>query len=328
MAVVCLALASAGAGPVMGQVTIDRGASIIVFPKVVADASADTALQLVNLAASRASAFCSYIDGRGTWQSVGFTVALATDQPLAWTAAGGRSPSGVDDPNDIPPAPADFRGLMLCVQVDGAGSPLTGNQLSGEATLASLTDGDVASYSAIGLRGSGLNDGDDVLCIGGQTSDQCIIGAEYDPCPAAWEISHPADGAEDGQLGTGSSLHSRLVITPCTQNLASDTPEAVRLNLQVVNELEQSFSTTATVTCWSDQALADIDAIFTADLLGTAYARTTVRPVDGDGGVFVLLETRRQASPATAPTAAVAAVPHQMGFAARADLITLPIGRP
>jgi hypothetical protein len=329
LAVFCLSALAAGAlAPerAAAQVSGERGASILVFPKVVADASGDTALQLANLSDNRIDAYCAYVDGSsGSWQSLGFGVALGPQRPLHWSAARGRLSGAGEDPIDIPAAPLSFRGELLCVQVDGSGAPLSGNDLAGQATLTDLASGDVAAYAALGLRGSGLNDGDEFLCIG-EPSDNCFLGvAEYDPCPAEWILTLPADGAEDAQLGAGSRLSTRLAVAPCSQNLRDTTPGTVDIEISVFNEMAQRFTGMTSVTCWADLSLADVaDEIFTRGMLGSDYAEARLGPAEGSGGFMLVAQTTRATAGAPLLTSSVAVSPHHQGGATAADLIVLP----
>lgn len=324
----CLVALAVGARAA-AQVTTERGASILVFPKVVADASADTVLQLVNLSDNSVDAYCTYLDGAaGSWQSLDFSVALGPQRPLHWTAARGRTAAPGEDPIDIPAAPPSFRGELLCVQVDGTGAPFSGNELAGQATVTDLASGDVAAYTAVGLRGSGLNDGDEVLCIGGEPSDNCFIGAEYDPCPAEWILGLPADGAVDAQLGAGSSLSTHLAVAPCSQNLRDAVPGTVDIEISVFNEMAEQFTGRASVTCWADLSLADVAAqIFTRGLLGTDFAEARLRPADSSGGFMLVAQTVRATGGASPAASSVAINLHHRGSAATADLIVLPVRR-
>ena len=326
-AAICLAVLSAGALAPAGaaaQATTERGASILVFPKVVADDSADTVVQLANLSNHNVDAYCAYVDGRtGSWQSFGFSIAFGPRRPLHWTASAGRTAGPGEDPLDIPAAPSAFRGELLCVQVDGSGAAFSGNELAGRATLADLTSGDVAGYAAVGLRGSGFNDGDEFLCIGDQPSDNCVIG-EYDPCTAEWIVSLPAEGAVDSQLGEGSVLSTRLAITPCSQNLREGTPGTVDIQVIVFNELAQQFSGQVSVTCWADVSVGDLaDQIFTRAMLGTDYAAARLQPAEGSGGFMLVAQTTRAGGAGSSPSSVVANPQHR-GSAVGSDLIVLP----
>jgi hypothetical protein len=310
------------------QTTGERGAAILIFPKVVADGSADTLLQVANLSPSRVGARCSYVDGDRGWQASSFSLSLVAEQPLYWSAARGRAATGGEDPNDVPAAPADFRGELLCVELDGTGAPTDGNRLVGRATVTALADGDAFAYAAVGLRGLGLNDGNETLCIGGDFSDSCLFGAEYDACPAAWMLGHPSSGAPDSQLGAAATQDTRLVIVPCSQNVRDGEPGNVAVSLQVTNEFEQSFSARTDVTCWADRSLAEISSIFTVDLLGSPTAQTRLRPTATSGGFVVLAELERRAAAGGPVVGRAALIPHQEGAGVAADLIVLPMGLP
>src|SRR5262249_1737023 len=120
--------------PAHAQVTTDRGASILIFPRVVADATTDTVLQAANLSDNRIAAFCAYVNGAAPgWQSLDFMFELDPQRPLYWTAARGRSATLGSETVDIPAAPAEFRGELLCVQVDASGATFGGNELAGQA---------------------------------------------------------------------------------------------------------------------------------------------------------------------------------------------------
>ena len=71
------------------QPTVDGGASIIFFPRVVADASADTLIQISNVSNNSAHADCFYIAGDSCVQT-SFSVFLVKQQPTHWVASRGR----------------------------------------------------------------------------------------------------------------------------------------------------------------------------------------------------------------------------------------------
>ena len=308
-----------------GQVTTERGASILIFPRVAADAIADTMVQLANLSDNRVAASCSYVDGASpTWQALDFTVTLAPRRSWSWPAARGRSETLGEESIDVPAAPAAFRGALVCVQVDGAGDPFSGNELAGQATVTDRATGDSAAYPAAGLRGSGLNDGDRLLCIGTETTDNCFFG-EYDACPAEWLLSVPAEGATDAQLGEGSRLSTRLAVVPCSQNFRDGEPASVDIDVTVFNELAQRFTGQASVRCWADLSLADLGGeIFTRGMLGTDHADARLAPASGSGGFIVNLQTTRTAGDAPGAASSVAMTPARRGAAATSDLIVLP----
>lgn len=318
--VLCLAVGLAAAAG--AQTTGERGAAILIFPKVVADGSADTVVQVANLLESRVEVRCTYVDGT-TWDATTFTLSLLAEQPVQWTASRGRTAGG-DDANDVPAAPARFTGELVCVEVDVSGAPGTGNRLVGRATVTTLAGGDAFAYAAVGLTSTGLNDLDDTLCIG-EPSDLCLFGSEYDACPAAWLLAQPSDGAPDGQLGGGATQTTRLIVVPCSQNVRDATPSEVTVAVQVTNEFEQVVSGSARVTCWSELALADLGPAFTAEALGSAALQTRLSPGAGSGA-FVVLAERQRRDAGGAVVATDALVPQQEGAAQSPDAIVLPMG--
>jgi len=329
LALAMLASAVALATAANAQTTTERAASILIYPKIVADSSADTIVQLSNAGAGRANAQCSYIDGPQGWQATSFAIELQAGQELLWNASRGRAAAEDGTTAAVPAAPAGLRGELLCVVVDAGGAPTGDDRLAGHATVVTLADGEVAGYAAVGLRGAGFNDNDEVLCIGGQPSDTCFIGAEYDACPAAWIVTHPADGAVDEQLGAGSALSTRLAIAPCSQNVRDGVAAAVTVDFDVTNAFEQHFTASSEVTCWADLALADVGSgALTVETLGSDYATTTLRPAAGQGGFVVVAETERHASAGGPVVSRAALNPQRSGAADGDDVIIVPTVRP
>ncbi|MDX2167268.1 MAG: hypothetical protein SF182_09400 [Deltaproteobacteria bacterium] len=320
LSLAALALFAASAG---AQVSSERGASVLIFPKVVADSSADTVLQVTNLSGVRVGVFCSYVDGTDGWAATSFTLRLEPAQPLSWSAARGRE---AGDDNSVPPAPAGMRGELLCVETDTAGAPAGDNRLVGQATVAALADADLFSYAAVGLQGSGFNDGDDVLCVGGDVSDSCFIGPEYDPCPAEWLITHPAAGA--GQPQGDGTVTPRVAITPCSQNVRDADPATVDIDIAVTNAFGERFTGTQSVTCWADLSLGDVaGGLFDRAGVGSDVVQTSLKPAAGSGGFVLAVEAEYRAS-GGAVQARAGLAPLPRGAGSGADLIVLPMGRP
>jgi hypothetical protein len=160
MAAALVALLGSGAA---ADVVTEQSASILVFPKVIADGTQDTIIQITNTSNSMVHAHCFYVNaapvlrdeppGPGNppqWQEIDFDISLTKQQPTHWVVSLGRlvdlsdprcSVSDTDcnnagfDPGRVPPQVEDFRGELKCVEVDSSGAPLAGNHLKGEATL-------------------------------------------------------------------------------------------------------------------------------------------------------------------------------------------------
>ncbi len=321
------AVAAAAPRSARADVTTEHGASILLFPRVIADGSGDTVVQIANLSNGGVHVLCSYVNAASaSWQSFDFSLALGGGRPTHWSAAAGRAPDGSQGSVDIPAAPAPFRGELICVQVAVDGAPLDGDDLTGEATVIDLGTGEVAGYAAAGLRGTGFNDEDGFLCIGGMTSDHCPVFPEYDACPAEWILGVPAEGAPDEQFGAGAVVSTHLTVAPCSQDLEDSMPGAVSIVVTVFNEMGQQFTAGLHVTRWADVSLADIGGqVFTRGALGSDFAEARFRPAVGSGGFVLTAQTTRLIEDTQLVTSA-AVTAHTRGSAAESDLLVLPMG--
>jgi len=316
-------LALLAAGSVQAQPT-QHGGSVLIFPRIVASDSTDTVIQIVNGTDATVRARCDYINAIPTnpelplgplnpplWTDVDFQIDLTAQQSTHWIASRGRpaineEPAeciGEDgtpvtdcdgfgtDPGNIPPV-AQFQGELICVEVDADGLPQSGNSLRGVSTIRDEVLG-VSKNAAIALRGLETNDGDGVLCIGGEVSEVCPNGAEYRGCTDLIMFEHLADGSEDPLAGPGSAITNFITLAPCGHNLTRQVPATVTAVFLITNELEQSFSTATTITCWQNIKLTDIGAAFGIDVLATPTAHTRVRPAEGSGPFLASMQSVR-----------------------------------
>jgi hypothetical protein len=231
-ALVGLAMA---AQPAAAEPYTEQRASILIFPKVVANGFRDTIIQITNASNSTRHAHCFYVNGAPTipglpvgpanpplWTEIDFDIWLTKQQPTHWVVSRGRLDYPLDatcrtsycypyttgtqeaaccdagfDPGRVPPVVPDFTGELKCIEVDESGFPSPGNSLIGQATLVDPVSGDVSKYNAIGLRGfdTVTPDVDPVLCLGGAADARCPMGAEYEACPHTWLLDHAAVGA-------------------------------------------------------------------------------------------------------------------------------------
>jgi len=203
-------------------VTTERGASILAFPKVIANDSADTIIQITNISNSMVHARCFYVDaspsptGAPRWQVTDFQIWLTKQQPTSWQVSRGRFTNPTDsceigtnglyipsadcaaaglDPGAIPPVTEGFTGELKCVEVDVSGNPVGGNHLKGEATVKS--GGDVAKYNAIGFQGTEAagSTGNELL-LDQPSNTEDVIG-QYDSCPNELIVNHFAELSTD-----------------------------------------------------------------------------------------------------------------------------------
>lgn len=356
IAAVLVGLLASGA---KADVTTEQSASILVFPKVIADGTHETVIQITNTSNAMVHAHCFYVNGGLTfpdgldgvpntgdefasplnpplWTELDFDIWLTKQQPTYWVVSQGRLVNSEDesctrtdyscpnagfDPGRVPPVVENFTGELKCIEVDASGAPLGGNHLKGEATIQRVqqcdiqfgeelgvcrgsditctaayqcpgTTGDAAKYNALGILGLENNNGDGVLCLGGQPGEGCEFGAEYNACPQTWILNHLAGGGEtpDGD----ASVDTSITIVPCAQDFETQIPETVTIQFAIVNEFESVFSTSTSVTCWADLDLVDdIDPIFSEQFIGTDYAQTFLRPSTGTNSGFLVVATER-----------------------------------
>ena len=153
------------------DVSTEQSGSILVFPKVIANGTRDTIIQISNTSNSLVRAHCFYVNGAlrdpsqppgalnpPLWQEIDFDIVLTKQQPTHWVVSQGRRVDPFDqicgsgppwcdgagfDPGLIPPVVPDFTGELKCIEVDDSGAPLSGNHLKGEATLIQASGSDL-----------------------------------------------------------------------------------------------------------------------------------------------------------------------------------------
>ena len=367
-------------GASAGIVT-ERSASVLVFPKVVANGTRDTLIQITNTSNSMVHAHCFYVNAAPTfpdlppdpvlnpplWVEIDFDIWLTKQQPTYWRVSTGRQDNyaqGIDppctfnplnldcpnagfDPGAVPPVVEDFIGELKCIETDQTGAPISGNHLKGEATIITYDvcvdnfctvggntcadtcsdDFDSAKYKAVGILGNEFNNGDGVLCLGGQSNDKCP-DPEYNGCPDIWIWNHFAWEAENPALGEDSAVRSSITVVPCTQNFELQNPlldpGVVTLQLLTYNEFEQVISASAQFVCWEDYDLTDInETAFNVLLPGDTYRQTVIRSTNASSGVIMVATEAHQVEEGGRIGTASFNVHHQ-GTRAQQDIITIP----
>jgi hypothetical protein len=254
--VVWLALLS---GTAYAQVSTNLPGSLLLFPKVINLGSAqDTFIQVTNTSNMPQNARCFYVDGspdqfgRPRWQVTDFNLVLTRQQPTSWRASTGRPVNPADefggiDAGPVPPVPAGFTGLLLCVQVDSGFSPIAGNSLKGEATTGSVIPPSVSKYNAIGIRGLQTD-------ANPATANQLLLNdIEYSGCPSGARVNLVQDGTEDAfisEVTGGSVVSTTITVVPCSMDLERLVPTRVEMFFQMFNEFEGLISTGTTIDCW------------------------------------------------------------------------------
>lgn len=294
------------------------------------------------------------------WVEIDFDIVLTKQQPTHWVASTGRLYNLLDaqcrannpcdpgtianpntgqptagccdagyDPGRVPPVQPGFTGDLKCVEVDSSGFPVPGNALKGEATVETISSGDVSKYNAVGLKGFDTNNMDEVLCLGGSVTNECPTGAEYDACPHTWLLDHAAVGAADLLAEANSlpsSVSTTLTVIPCTQNFETQNPQEVTLNFDIWNEYEQRLSAQTKFQCWGNFALNEINTAFSEAALGGSLAQTRMRSANATSqGVLAILEETHTINGVN--TSAAQNAHTTFLDQTNADIITIPAGQ-
>lgn len=172
-------------GAARADVTTDDAGSIIIYPKVVADGSRDTLIQLSNRSNSTAFVHCFYVNTLGscsvttdqtcrldsdcpdtetcvrTCAANNFDVILTAQQPVQWRASTGRlsslspGPCRVGQPCECTAGPG---GLQICPGLEVAANnstfvPATGTEFEGELKCYQTTS-DSLPFAGNALKGT------------------------------------------------------------------------------------------------------------------------------------------------------------------------------
>lgn len=250
---------------------------------------------------------------------------------------GAKNPDGSATSNAgsrIPPvAEIPFDGALKCIVVDENGRPTDRNVVKGEATLVggegsemTETDGrdvNVARYSAVGILAiPGAVNEDKKLCLGGDVTDDCPNGAEYNGCPKQILLTHFFDFAADPVLN--ESVETRLIMVPCTEDLLRQKPGEATIQYLVWNEFEQRFSTSKSLVCKQNLYISQLDratgaqrerSIFSAGVSGTLTGQTKAEAIGS--GVLALADEWHGSRSADFTV-------HFMAGRQQPDVITLP----
>lgn len=317
---VALGVVAAGA---RADVTTEKGASILIFPKVRVDSSFDTIIQIANTGNSMVHAKCFFVNGAlvnlitqlpctlpgplcvQSCQETDFNIWLTKQQPTHFSAHTGRPFDLTDklgsdgagfDPGFIPPL-TDFLGELKCIETADDGTPVSGNHLKGEATIITVdgpSTGDVSKYNAIGIQATP---------DGSPANPLLLDGIAFDACPAKLILNHFATGASDPAVadfpataGLSATEATELTLVPCSENFETQVPTTVTLQFSVTNELEQTLSFSTTLSCFLNTELANLGGLlgtrnpFTVTALGSEVASTEITPVPNlDGSINAVI---------------------------------------
>lgn len=299
-------------------------------------APVDTVIQISSTSNSMAYAHCYYVNASPAdprqppgvlnppqWQEVDFDIRLTKHQPTHWVVSQGRREDPSDractranrdcdgagfDPGMIPPVPDPFVGELKCVEVNLIGDPSNGNHLKGEATLVT-PEGDASKYNAVGILGlnTGIssNDEDAFLCLGNAPPEVCPNGAEYNACPQTLVVNTFAEGATNPAVeafGNGPSrVFTELSLVPCSQDFENQVPASVVVQFKIINEFEELFSASTTVTCWSSFRLSEVARVFEVGFVGSRFVQIQMWAATPEYPGFIGVAEEFHAQPGLAP---------------------------
>jgi hypothetical protein len=247
-------------GTAPGLAPAQRLASaLIVFPYVVAEGDTDTRIQLVNMSNRDIRVNCFYVRDAGEilgCLEVGFVVGLTPEQPLSWMAG-----EGANNPLTFSAVPP-FSGVgeLKCAVMPEVPDLAAHNAIQGRAVVFDDNDGDTVGYGAVGFQR---------LIPGFFPGVVSLDGFEYDQCPERLHFQ---------VLTRQSGSNSSLILSPCEQDLLTQVPTTTVVQMQIVNEFEQVFSSSTRFTCHSVMYFSQLQTL-SKSTLGTDTAHLVLRGV-------------------------------------------------
>ena len=206
--------------------------AFVVFPYVVTDPPFDTRIELMNMSDHQVGLQCFYVR-QSDCVEIGFFVSLTANQPLSWSAFEGTR--NTETFTAVPPFDS-FGGLgELKCAVDTDRSELDQhNVLQGRAIVVDKTNGETVGYGAVGFQ---------KLSPGPYTGVVPLDGFTYESCPDRLHfqvLTTPSGGPS-----------STLIVVPCAEDLLTQTPTESVVQMQIVNEMEQVFSSSFRFKCFA-----------------------------------------------------------------------------
>jgi len=248
-------------GEAPGVAPAQRLASaLLIFPYIVSQGDYDTRIQLVNLSDRDIRVNCFYVRDAGEpfgCLEIGFVINLTPQQPLSWLAG-----DGANNPltfSAVPPF--DGVGELKCAVEPTIPDLVAHNAIQGRAVVFDSIDGDTVGYGAVGFRR---------LIPGPFPGAVSLDGFTYEECPE--RLHFQVLTRQSGQPS------SSLVLTPCEQDLLTQTPTTTVVQMQIVNEFEQVFSSSTRFTCHSVTSFSSISTL-SKSTLGTDTAHLVLRGV-------------------------------------------------
>jgi hypothetical protein len=233
--------------------------ALLMFPYIESTVDSggtrDTRITLVNLSKSEESMQCFYIRAADCVE-VGFFLTLTAEQPLSWLVS-----EGTNNPLTFTAVPP-FEGVgeLKCAVNPRLPDLSAHNVMQGRAIVFDAGDGATVGYGAIGFQRLTPGSFDGVVDLDGST---------YEECPERLHF----------QTMTTNTVSSDMVLVPCAQDLLFQKPTETAVQLAIVNEFEQVFSSSFRFSCYTQRSLSRISGTLSKAVLGTDTAHLIVRGV-------------------------------------------------
>lgn len=233
--------------------------AFVVFPYLVTKPPFDTRIELMNMSNREIGLQCFYVR-ESDCAEIGFFVALTANQPLSWNAFNGVSNTLTR--TRVPPLDTfgSFAELKCAVDTD-LPELSAQNVLQGRAIVVDRSNGETVGYGAVGFQR---------LSPGAYTGVVDLDGFTYESCPERLHFQVLA-------VGSGGPSSS-LITVPCAQDLLTQTPTETVVQMQIVNEFEQVFSSSYRFKCLSSQSLGRFITL-TQSVTGGNSAHLIIRGV-------------------------------------------------
>jgi len=229
--------------------------ALLEFPYIAFSGTTDTRIELINMSDRTQTVQCFYVR-QSDCNEIGFFVSLTAGQPLSWLVSTGTR--NVLTFTAVPPF--DGVGELKCAVAPRTPEIASHNVLQGRAIVYDRITGETVGYGASGFQRLVPGDFPGVVDLDGFT---------YEACPERLHF----------QVLTATSVSGDLVLVPCAQDLLTQTPTQTVVQLAIVNEFEQVFSSSFRFRCHTRLSLGGIGALRKA-VLGTDTAHLVVRGVD------------------------------------------------
>jgi hypothetical protein len=252
-----------------GQIAFDVAAGVppaqklasafVVFPYLVTTAPKDTRIELMNMSSQPVQLQCFYVRQTDCVE-IGFFVTLSGNQPLSWSAH-----DGTFNPltfTAVPPLDT-FGGIgeLKCAVATDLPDLSAHNVLQGRAIVVDTVSGATVGYGAVGFQR---------LSPGSYTGEVDLDGFTYESCPDRlhFQVLTTQSG---GPIST-------LITVPCAEDLLNQTPTQSVVQLAIVNEFEQVFSSSYHLACFSSLSFSALSTL-SHSVTGSDSAHLIVRGV-------------------------------------------------